>query len=110
MSIRRLLNSAEKIKGLAEKLSRCEQVARLDSDEEPQGWTLAHSFADLEESFRKFLDEQLPKLMDGQFKGSTINELLLEIGEEFRHILYHMKDPEFFRYLHDESKEKIEEH
>jgi len=28
--------------------------------------------------------------------------LRLEIGEEFRHILYHIKAPKFYRYLDDE--------
>jgi hypothetical protein len=106
MNKRKILADPAKIKALADKLSRCEQVTRHDSGKEPEAWTLAHSFADLEESFRKFLDEQLPTLAEGPLDSSSINELLLEIGEEFRHILYHIKDPKFFRYLLDESGEE----
>jgi hypothetical protein len=53
----------------------------------------------LEESFGKFLEEQLPKLTDDHGERPEIYDLLLEIGEEFRHILYHIRDPRFYRYL-----------
>lgn len=106
MGNRRLLQNAEAVKALAEKLSRCNQVTRHNSEQEPQAWTLAHAFADLEESLHRILDEQLPRLVQEPLDDSSINNLLLEIGEEFRHILYHIKDPKFFQYLRDESGEK----
>ena len=65
--------------------------------EEPE--TLAHAFSDIEESLRKFLDQQLPKLADSSLQGEQLEDLLLDISEEFRHILYHLHDPEFFRVL-----------
>ena len=99
MSSRRLLSDAVALKALAERLSTCEAVMRLDEGEEREAWTLAHALGDLEESFRKLLEDQLPRLAQGQLGGSEINDLLLEIGEEFRHILYHIKDPKFYRYL-----------
>ena len=99
MSGRRLLCDAVALKALAERLSTCEAVTRLDEGEEREAWTLAHALGDLEESFRKFLEDQLPRLTEGQLEASQIQDLLLEIGEEFRHILYHIKDPTFYRYL-----------
>jgi hypothetical protein len=102
MSGRRLLRDGADLKVLAERLAQCKEVTRFDEGEECEAWTLAHAFADLEESLRTFLDEQLPRLTEGQLEASEIHELLLEIGEEFRHILYHIKDPKFYRYLDDE--------
>lgn len=101
-----LLHETSKLKELSKKLSRCEAVSRFDTDREPEGWTLAHSFAHLEESFRKFLDEQLPRLMKGQLLEEELEELLHEIGEEFRHVIYHIKDPLYYRYLFDEPEKK----
>lgn len=46
---------------------------------------------------RKFLDVQLPKLADPAVKREELEDLLLDIREEFRHSLYHIHDPEFFR-------------
>lgn len=76
-------------------------MTKFDAGENREAWTLAHTFADLEESFRTFLDEQLPKLAKADLKASDTYDLLLEIGEEFRHILYHVKEPSFYQYLHD---------
>jgi hypothetical protein len=105
MNERRLLGDAVVLKGLAERLSTCKAVTKFDVCEEREAWTLAHAFADLEESFRRFLEEQLPRLAQGQLKESEVHDLLLEIGEEFRHILYHIKDPKFYRYLGPEGGE-----
>jgi len=38
-----------------------------------------------------------------------MREMLHEIGEEFRHILYHINAPEFFRYLSGEGVKDSEE-
>jgi hypothetical protein len=76
-------------------------VARLGPEEAS---TLAHAFLDLEESLRLFLDEQLPKLSDPSVQGEQLEDLLLEIREEFRHVLYHLHDPVFFRAMEPTHK------
>jgi hypothetical protein len=75
-------------------------VTKFDEGEHQEASTLAHAFADLEESFDKFLNEHLPRLVRDQPDAGEIPGLLLEIGEEFRHILYHLRDPKFYSYLH----------
>jgi len=109
MTTKRLLKGPEDIKALAERLSRCRSVTRFDTAEEPHGWTLAYTLSELEESFRRFLDEQLPKLTHGRTGELDMREMLHEIGEEFRHILYHINAPEFFRYLSGEGVKDSEE-
>jgi ATP:corrinoid adenosyltransferase len=93
---------ANELKALAECLNRCEHVTRYDTEAEKQAWTLAHSLLDLAKSFRTILDEQLPQLRDEALSCEEIHDVLLEIGEEFRHILYHVRDPEFYAYLCDD--------
>jgi hypothetical protein len=92
---------ATALKGIAEKLEACEEIRKYDTADEKQAWTLAHAFLDLAESFRKFLDQQLPKLERSSMDCEQMNELLLDIGEEFRHILYHIQDPAFYAYLRE---------
>jgi hypothetical protein len=91
-----VLQNREQIDDLRDRLAACNVVARFGPEE---AGTLVHAFSDLEESFRRFLDEQLPKLADPAVKGEELEDLLLDIREEFRHILYHLHDPEFFRVV-----------
>ena len=85
---------------LAKRLATCASVTKYDAGERKEAGTLAHAFADLEESFRTFLNELLPKLMSKEnLTPDEIDDLLLEILHEFRHILYHIKDSKYYWYL-----------
>ncbi len=99
MSVRRILRDAEAIKSLAISLSRCPEITKFDKGEDKEAWALAHAFSDLEESFLKFLEHHLPALTQSQMEGSDIHNLLLDIGEEFRHIIYHIKNTKFYQYI-----------
>jgi hypothetical protein len=91
-----LLQTREAFNDLVQRLATCPIMARY-GPKEPE--TLAHAFSDLEGSLRNFLDGQLPKLADRSMRGEELEDLLLDITEEFRHVLYHLHDPEFFRVL-----------
>ena len=99
-----LLREPEAWRRLAENLEKCKKVVDLNHDEERESWTMAHAFADLEGSFRRILDAYLPKLMAPEVAGEDVHDVLLDIGEELRHILYHIKDTRFFAYI-DEAGE-----
>jgi hypothetical protein len=101
MSSKLMIKDAEAVKALAEHLSQCEEVVKFNQGEDSEAWTLAHSFQDIEESCRALLDDLLPRLTEGQSSESEIQELLHGIGEEFRHILYHIKDTKFYQYLYE---------
>jgi len=91
------------LKALAERLNRCEQVTRYDTAAEKQASKLAYDFLDLAESFRTFLNEQLPKLRDESLSCAELDGVLTDIGEEFRHILWHIHNAEFYAYLRDDA-------
>lgn len=99
MTTQHLLRASSDLRALAEHLAECAEVARLDEGEEKEAWTLAHTFSDLEESFRRFLEDLLPRLTAADATSNETRDVLLEIGEELRHILYHIRDPKFYRYL-----------
>jgi hypothetical protein len=92
------------VKRLAETLSQCESVARFDTDEESEAWTLAHCFSHLEASFRTILEQHLPALISERLTQQDVEDRLLDIGEEFRHILYHLRDPRYYRYLLEDPR------
>jgi hypothetical protein len=86
------------IDNLAKKLNKYECVRRFDSIDEPEAWRIAHSLCDLVDSFNDIRETYLPALNDADDEKS-VNDILLDIGDELRHILYHIKDPRFFSYL-----------
>jgi SUMO ligase MMS21 Smc5/6 complex component len=95
----RFLMTPEAALRLTERLARVKSVSQFDQPGEPQASTLAHSLTDLEKSFREILETQLPRLTDESLSPDQLNDVLLDIGEELRHVLYHIKDPKFFDYL-----------
>jgi hypothetical protein len=93
-----LLGELENVEKLAEILSRSKNVTRFDDNDNKEAWTIAYGFRDIEESFQEFL-KLLHKLLDDKITDSEINDLLFDIGEEFRHILYHIKDIKLYDHL-----------
>jgi hypothetical protein len=91
-----LLQTKEALSELGDRLARCPMVAQYGAEEVG---ALQLAFSDLESSMRVFLDEQVPKLADPTVQGEALEDVLMDIREEFRHILYHLHDPEFFRVV-----------
>lgn len=97
------LMTPEVARRLTERLSRLKSVSQFDRPGEPQAATLAHSLTDLEKAFREVLEALLPRLLDESLGPEQLNDVLLDIGEELRHVLYHIRDPKFFDYLIDDE-------
>jgi len=102
MASRSILTPEGRLK-LIERLSSIRAVAQFDKPGETQAETLVHALMDLEQSFRAILEIHLPNLLDPSLSSEQINDVLLEIGEELRHVLYHVKDAEYFGYLDDQT-------
>jgi hypothetical protein len=97
------LLTARRAKDLADRLSGLRSVSQFDVPDEPHGSTIANALSDLEDSFSVVLKELLPQLLDETKSAEELDELLLDVGEELRHILYHIKDTRYFGYLSDEN-------
>jgi hypothetical protein len=104
-----VLRTAEDVKRLAEHLSQCPEVRRFDEGQDVEAGDLADSFAEIERSLRTFLEEQLPKLAVGETSPPETFSLLLDIGEEFRRLLYHLLEHQkFYKYLVSEGTHIVE--
>jgi hypothetical protein len=89
---------------LANRLSHIPEVAQFDMPGEPQGDTLAHALSHWEDSFAAILDELLPKLVKEEAASAEqTNDILHDLGDQLRHILYHIRDTKYFRYLLDDE-------
>ncbi len=94
-----LLGDPRSVTSLGLRLSNLSGIRKYDVGDYSESQTLARTFAELEESFRKYLDDQLPRLLDPDTRADGLFELLLDIGENYRHIIYHILDPWFYKYL-----------
>lgn len=89
----------KKLDLITKTLLKSRKVNSYDSNGELESDRLAHSLLDMEESFKKIIEVYLPKLTVNEISESEIDEALLDIGDELKHIIYHIKDPKFYRYL-----------
>jgi len=73
------------------------EITERGNEEEP--WTLAGDLVDVEKSLLVLSNDLFPKLLESSTKPQDVKEILLDIGEEFRHIAYHIGNSEFYKYL-----------
>jgi hypothetical protein len=102
-STRRLLADQTAWQTLERRLSDCSAVKKFSTSDWDEANALAHSLADLEESFERYTRELLPRLLASGADQDSVTDVLAEIAEELRHVLYHVQDPKFFRHLTDTS-------
>jgi hypothetical protein len=88
----------EKLKIVTRNLEKCERVTKHSTKGENQADTLANSLIDIEEALKK-MNEQIPKLYLKDLTEDEVDDLILELGEELRHILYHINDTAVYDYL-----------
>jgi len=97
-----LVMTPDVAKILADRLSQIDSVSQFDAPGERQSETIVHSLTDMEKSFREIVDNLLPRLIN-ESDSEKLEDTLLDIGEELRHILYHITDPKYFSYLVPDS-------
>ena len=103
MTSPRVLSDPKIVVALGHRLSTCDQVTRNDEGDHKEAWELAYGLADLEESFERIMSTWLPKLIRSDATDDELVDALHDIGEEFRHILYHIKASRYYDYLHESS-------
>jgi hypothetical protein len=85
---------------LAERLKRMHKVAARSTEDYDEASALTYGFQHMESSFRKILDEELPALQRAsESSDEEIENTLHAIGEELRHILYHIGALKWYDYL-----------
>jgi len=104
MSCTRCLTDASNVKKLAVRLSSLRSVSRFDHAEHKEGWTLALTFAGVENVCQKLSDELLPRLLQKGVRDPEVEETLTQIGDQFHFLLQHIRDPKFYGYLFDEDE------
>lgn len=86
------------IQRLAQVLAASDMVKRLDTRDEPGAWRLAYALVEIRHSFAR-LDASIMPALEAANESIHVDNSLHEIGEELRHVLYHIKDSGYFDYL-----------
>jgi hypothetical protein len=97
----RLLKKTKDIVSLSKKIAESEMIKKYNqssSKKDPESWVIAYSLSEIEESCQKISIGLLKKLADAETR-EQVDCVLFDIREELRHILYHIKDSEFFRNI-----------
>jgi hypothetical protein len=94
----------ESLAGLAQQLERIPALRqfverRATGSPREAAWEVAVGLADIQESTAKLFQELVPALMRTSPNTVEAEELLHDVGEEYRHILYHISSTEYFRYI-----------
>ena len=95
----------EKLKIITRNLEKCERVTKLSTKEENQADTLANALIDIEDTLKK-INVHITKLYLNDLKSEETDDLILELGEELRHILYHINDTSVYDYLNTNNEYK----
>jgi hypothetical protein len=88
----------EKLNVVKRNIEKCERVTKHSTNEESQVDTLANALLDIDESIQ-ILKEQISKLYLNDLAKDDVEDLILDIGEELRHIIYHINDTRVYDYL-----------
>jgi hypothetical protein len=89
----------QKLEIIAQNLRKSEKVNLNDNGEELEAYTIAHALLDIEKSANVLSNNFIPKLLDNEITENELNEILIDIGDVFRHIIYHIKDSKYYDYL-----------
>jgi hypothetical protein len=93
----------EKLKIITRNLEKCERVTKHSTMEENQADTLANSLIDIEDALNK-INGQIPNLYLKDLTKDEVDDLILELGEELRHVLYHINDTRVYDYLRPDER------
>lgn len=89
---------------LADQLQQIPKVAdaarqRGSTKVDEEAMQIATALLDIREASRHLFDELVPRLLEVAPESPAAEELLHSIGEEYRHILYHIMDTKMFGYI-----------
>jgi len=83
---------------LARRLSDVRSITEFDGGEHKEAWALAHALHEFE-STSQAMQELVAKLRSPGISDDEIKDILLDIGEELREILWHVNHLGFYDYL-----------
>jgi hypothetical protein len=98
------LNLLQALADHFERVPRIMAAAKRDGKTvEQEAMEIATGLVDIKESADRLFTDLVPRLLKVPSNRDAADDFLNEIGEEYRHILYHIRDAKLFRYLLEEK-------
>ncbi len=95
----------DRIQAVANRLSALDSVkaeaGRNGVSPLEEAWQIAIGLSDIEESVARVFGLLVPRLLDESCRDDQAEDALHDIGEEYRHILYHIRDTRYFSYVEE---------
>lgn len=95
------------LQALADHLERLPKIAaeakHNGRSPEQEAMEIATGLVDIRESADRLFRDLVPRFLKAPSKSDAASDLLNEIGEEYRHILYHIRDTKLFSYILEEK-------
>jgi hypothetical protein len=100
-----MLADMDRVKALAQRLRSLRVVEaaarrRANGSVDEEAWQIATGIADIEESTHRLFGEIVPRLLRAESEEEA-SGLLELVGEEYRHIMYHIRDTKLFDFIAD---------
>ena len=97
------LGDMDAIKALAENLQRIPKIARVvgRDDLAEEAWAIATGLKDVRECCDRIFGQIVPALLATDPRSADAEALLYDLGEQYRHMLYHITQTRFFAYVKD---------
>lgn len=93
------MEKANKLLKITNNLELSKEVNSYNHGEHFEAGVIAHGLIDIEESSIVIIDKLLPLLYKKDNTEESINNTLFKIGEELKHILYHINDMKYYDYI-----------
>ena len=82
---------------ISENLARSKKVVAYTTDFHDEPDSIANAILDLEATFGVLTKEVFPKLLEPTADVTSLEEVLWEIRDNLRHIVYHIRDCKSFK-------------
>ena len=100
-----VLEHDEDVARLARTLERVRSLRlAMRNEAAEEAWAIAIGLRDIERSTQKLFAQLVPALLSAADE-EKVGELLGNVGEEYRHILYHLTHSRYFEHLRDSVEE-----
>jgi hypothetical protein len=98
MSSKAHLGSTESQIALARRLEGCPNIAKHNDGDHREAWTLVYSLANLDSSFHRYLETDLPRVLETE-SCEDFDEAVADLRESLRQVVYHLWASKYFRIL-----------